>query len=386
MIIVADESIPYAEQAFGQFGEVRILHGRAIGRDSLRDVDVLFVRSITRVDRTLLDGTSVRFVGSATSGIDHVDEAFLRHASIAFASAPGSNANSVAEYVVAALLELYAHGVLAVANQSIGIVGVGAIGAIVSRFARAMGMRVFEYDPPRALRDPTFLSTPFEQILECDVITLHVPLIRDGAHRTHHMFNAAVFGRTRRGCVLINTSRGDVVDSVALTECLKRTSTQCVLDVWEGEPTVPGDLVERATICTPHIAGYSADGKCRGTIAMMQSLAQWSRRDESTLRFSFLSDARCIVDTTAEADGMPTLRRAVAAAYDIAIDNRDMRALLKLDGVDRRARFDQLRRDYRIRREFSSYQVVANNRRDRTVLMCVGFGIADSAHMDGAVE
>jgi erythronate-4-phosphate dehydrogenase len=376
MTIVVDENIPFAAEALGGLGEIRSMSGRAITREALAGADALVVRSITPVGRELLEGTPVRFVGTATNGIDHVDVDYLESAGIAFAAAVASNANAVAEYVIAALLELRSRGLASPAGARLGVVGMGAIGGLVAPRGVALGMEVVEYDPPRALADPGFRSASFDDLFSCDIITFHVPLIDDGEHPTRHMVDGPFLRRLRPGTILINTSRGGVVDSAALLEALwSGRIGGAVLDVWEGEPAVPVELVEAVTIASPHIGAYSIDAKLRGTEMMARALAAFAG---SELRWSAAhvlperGGAIELPDGIAPLDAAAT---AVRAAYDITLDDAAVRSLLTLDDAGRRGGFDLLRKNYRERREFPAYEVVSGDPALGDLLSSLGFPV-----------
>ena len=216
MKIVADANIPYVEQCFSSIGEVTVFGGREINKDVVSDADILLVRSITPVFADLLTGSNVRFVATATIGFDHVDVDFLRHNAIGFASAPGSNANSAAEYVIAAMLEIAKKHNITLEGKSIGIVGVGNVGSRVEKKCRALGMKVLLNDPPlyRQTDDPKYLQ--LEQLFDCDFITLHTPLTFDGIDKTFHLADESLFKSLKKDCIFINASRGGVVDSKSL--------------------------------------------------------------------------------------------------------------------------------------------------------------------------
>ncbi len=376
MIIVADENIPRVREALGGFGEVRLRSGRSISRDDLADADILIVRSITSVNGDLLAGTPVRFVGTATNGIDHVDLGYLSRSGIGFASAIGGNATAVAEYVVAGLLELRQRGVLRLAGETLGIIGVGNVGSRLAPRARALGLRTVEYDPPRAALDPEFRSASFDELFDCDILSLHVPLVAGGDHPTDHLVDARFLERLRRGSVLVNSSRGSVADSDALVAALRSGAAgAALLDVWEGEPGVPRHLIEAAAIATPHIAAYSYDAKLRGTEMMADAVA---RLLGAVRGWSPAGDLPAVPDPIVIAPGTSPLdaaRQAVLRAYDITIDDRAVRDLLPLDDAARRAGFDRLRKEYRTRREFSAYTVVSDDPAVREVAGALGFGL-----------
>jgi erythronate-4-phosphate dehydrogenase len=346
MIIIADPNIPFVREAFRQLGDVQLVPGRQINAESVRNADVLLVRSITPVHEGLLGATRVKFVATATIGTDHVDEAWLKARRIGFASAAGSNANSVAEYVVAALLALGRRKKIRLRDRTIGIVGVGNVGRRVSRYAQALGMRVLLNDPPRQRAEPTGPDTfvSLDQVLrEADIITTHVPMTREGVDKTFHLIDPQ---RLRSSQVFINTARGAVIDNAALLEVVTRQPlTGLVLDVWENEPHLLRPLLDRVDIGTHHIAGYSFDGKVNG-VRMIHAAA--------CRHFGVVSDWTPEmpeppvprVDVTVEdgADDEEILRRVVSRVYDIEADDRSLR--------EKASEFDWLRAHYPERREF----------------------------------
>ncbi|MBP7050207.1 MAG: 4-phosphoerythronate dehydrogenase [Phycisphaerae bacterium] len=298
MRIIADGNIPFVRECLSSVGDVQIVGGREITPKVVADADALLVRSITSVNEQLLRGSSVRFVGTATIGFDHVDVAYLERRGIGFASAPGSNANSAAEYVITALLEVARRRHLRLEGKSIGVIGVGNVGSRVASKCEALGMEVRRNDPPlarstgilpvamqgqdapatcgrdaHAATDPKYV--PLEALYDCDFITFHTPLTREGIDKTFHLADGGFFSRLKAGAVLVNASRGAVVDSQALKAAIQAGRLQAVvLDVWEGEPSVDVDLLEKVDLATPHIAGYSFDGKVAGMIMIYRSLCE----------------------------------------------------------------------------------------------------------------
>jgi erythronate-4-phosphate dehydrogenase len=372
MTIVVDANIPFAREVFSAFGDVRLMPGRAITPEDVTDADALIVRSVTRVDESLLSGTPVRFVGTATIGVDHIDTDYLHRSSIAFADAAGSNARSVAEYVVAALLDLRRRGLLHIEGASLGVVGVGNVGSIVADMGRALGMSVVEYDPPRAERDDSFTSASFDDLLQCDVITLHVPLTTTGAHATRHMFNSDLLAQLRPETILTNTSRGGVVQSTSLAVALgSKRLRAAVLDVWEEEPDIPAKLIERCSIATPHIAGYSFDGKVCGTEMIASALARFTGREWK--KAELIPPHAGELHLPSGLSRLDAVHCAVRDAYDIMRDAADVRALAAGTEEDRRNGFDRLRRDYRQRREFPAWTVQANDDAATETLRLLGF-------------
>ncbi len=363
---VVDENVPFAHETFGRLGPVRLLPGRRITADDVRDVDVLIVRSVTRVDRRLLEGSRVAFVGTATIGCDHVDVEYLRERGTGFASAPGSNANSVAEYVTAALLRSAAARGVTLAGSTIAVVGVGNVGTRVVAKAEALGMRAVLNDPPRQreTNDPVFVPL-VDALATADYVTLHVPLERRGPDATVGMASDRFFETIRPGAVFLNTSRGAVAEEGALAAALDSGRiSQAILDVFQHEPEIDPGIVRRAFIATPHIAGYSYDGKVAATLMLYTAVCRWRQRPEA-IDISPLLPAPGVprVDLT-DRDGTDEdlLRAAVSAVYDIEEDDCALRHAVAQP--DRGVQFDLLRKRYRQRREFHHTIVVAGHHRE----------------------
>jgi erythronate-4-phosphate dehydrogenase len=354
MRILADENIPLVREAFGPMGEVVAVPADAIRPLLVRDAQALLVRSVTPVGPALLDGSAVRFVATATIGVDHVDQEYLRRHGIAFASSEGSNAQSVAEYVFTALAVLAERGGWRLAGRTLGIVGVGNIGARVARIAEGLGMTVLRNDPPLARRmsDPKYV--PSEALAEADIITFHVPLTREGPDATYHMIGESLLRRLRRDVILLNTSRGSVADTAVLKAALgaKRLGG-VVLDVWENEPTIDLELMNAVDIATPHIAGYSYDGKVNGTRMILEAFCRhfglqrmW---DPSPL---MPPPEKPRLRLPPKVDAQQAIRYATRAAYDIEADDAHLRAIREKPAEGRSAYFKSLRKNYSLRREF----------------------------------
>lgn len=276
MKVVVDAKIPYIREALAQVAdEVVCLPGAAIGREDVRDADALIVRTRTRCDRSLLEGSRVQFIATATIGFDHIDTDYLHAAGIAWTSCPGCNAGSVAQYVRAALILLERERGLSLSHSTLGVVGVGHVGTQVCEVGRALGMEVLCCDPPRADRGESGFLSLEELAARCDVLTFHTPLTREGYHPTFHLADSRFFSSLTRVPVIINTARGAVVDNAALLAALRNGQVrEAVIDVWEGEPHIDRDLLERVYLGTPHIAGYSADGKANASRMVMEALCR----------------------------------------------------------------------------------------------------------------
>lgn len=370
MKIIADENIPYAAEAFGTLGDVHLLPGRAITNAVVQEAEVLLVRSVTTVDGALLDGSRVRFVGSATIGTDHVDQAALRARGVAFAHAPGSNAESVVEYVLAALLRLAVRRRRPLRGLTVGIVGCGSIGGRLARRLPALGLRVLCNDPPRAEameaagESHTFVSLD-EVLAASDVLTLHVPLHRTGPHPTYHLIDAARLRCMKPGAWLLNASRGAVVDGSALPAALEAGAPgAAVLDVWEGEPTPDPALLRRVDLATPHIAGYSYDGKVQGTLmlyhALVDHLDAARRWDEQAVLAPAPEDRPTLTPPDPALPETDWLDDLVVQMYDLAADDARLRRQAMLPPDAQGAYFTALRRDYPRRRSFTRHVLPAH--------------------------
>lgn len=355
MHIVADENIPLLDEFFAAFGSIRRLPGRAITAADVRDADLLLVRSVTQVNRALLEGSRVRFVGTCTIGTDHLDLDYFAEAGIAWSSAPGCNARGVVDYVLGSVLTLAEREGADPAARVYGVVGAGQVGGRLVNLLRGLGWQVRVCDPPRqAAEGGDFVS--LERIVEeCDVISLHTPL--DAS--TRHLFDAARLDALRPGTWLINASRGAVVDNTALRNLLpQRLDLKAVLDVWEGEPQADVELAALCQLATPHIAGYSLDGKLRGTAQIYQASCRALGVAEQ-VSLTDLLPAPWLSELSIDGSADPAwaLASICRAVYDPRRDDADFRRSLVGDADTRRAGFDRLRKHYPMRREIDGLRV-----------------------------
>ncbi|SDU81310.1 4-phosphoerythronate dehydrogenase PdxB [Pseudomonas sihuiensis] len=355
MHIVADENIPLLDEFFAAFGSIRRLPGRAITAADVRDADLLLVRSVTQVNRALLEGSRVRFVGTCTIGTDHLDLEYFAAAGIAWSSAPGCNARGVVDYVLGSVLTLAEREGVDPAARVYGVVGAGQVGGRLVNLLHGLGWQVRVCDPPRqAAEGGDFVS--LEQIIgECDVISLHTPL--DAS--TRHLLDAARLAALRPGTWLINASRGAVVDNAALRSLLpQRPDLKAVLDVWEGEPQADVELAALCQLATPHIAGYSLDGKLRGTAQIYQACCRALGVAEQ-VSLADLLPAPWLSELSIDGSADPAwaLASICRAVYDPRRDDADFRRSLVGDADTRRAGFDRLRKHYPMRREIDGLRV-----------------------------
>jgi len=373
MKIVADPNIPFVREAFAPLGTVQFVPGRQMDAAAVRDADVLLVRSVTPVHAGLLDHSAVKFIATATIGTDHIDLAFLEQRGIGFASAAGSNANSVAEYIVAALLELANRHKFRLTDKTLGVIGVGNVGSRVVRYAEALGMRAVQNDPPRARAEKLPQFVPLKQLLgEADIVTLHVPLTDGVEDKTVHLFDQSVLFDLKKVPILFNTSRGAVVDNPVLLKAIDGNKLAgVVLDVWENEPNISPELLDVIDIATPHIAGYSFDGKVNGTRMIYEAACRFFGRQPAwTPTLPPPPVPRIELSVNSGEDDEAVLHRVVKRVYDISADDAALRA--------RPREFDKLRADYPIRREFFNTELVLKGAGEQLLrkLAAIGFKLA----------
>lgn len=277
MKVIVDNKIPYIKEAINRIAdEVVFLPGADFTKEAVKDADALIVRTRTRCNRELLEGTQVKFIATATIGYDHIDTEYCREAGITWTNCPGCNAGSVEQYVRSVLGLLQRKKGLDLKNATIGIVGVGHVGSRVARMAKLLGMRVLLNDPPRADKGESGFVDLATIARECDVITFHTPLIQEGTYRTYHLVDKVFLFSLKRAPYLINSSRGEVVDTASLLASLAAGKVKdVVIDTWENEPRISRDLLEAAFLATPHIAGYSADGKANATRMSLEALCRF---------------------------------------------------------------------------------------------------------------
>ena len=380
MRIAADVNIPFVKECFRSIGEVMVMPGRAISAERIAESDCLLVRSVSVVDKDLLEGGRVKFVGTATTGYDHIDSEYLRRRGIGFASAPGSNSNSVAEYVVAGLLSVGQKHKIKLEGASIGIIGVGNIGSEVERKCKALGMEVVLNDPPLRRRSGDEKYRPIEEVLDCDFVTLHTPLSYEGPDRTYHLADERFFESIKDGCVFINTSRGAVTKSEALKSAIKSGKAKAaVLDVWENEPDIDMELLRMVDISTPHIAGYSLDGKVNGMLMIYKSACEYFGIEAVKDIEDFLPepDVPEIRLDNRDEDEEEIIHQAVQQVYPVNRDDFNTREIAVVSEEERGRFFDKLREDYPVRREFQNTKVIleANCKNLARKLEGIGFKV-----------
>lgn len=370
MKVVVDENMPYARELFSRNADVIAVPGRPLPLEALHQADALMVRSVTPITAQLLAGTSLKFVGSATAGTDHVDQSAVAAAGLAFSAAPGCNAIAVVEYVLSALLMLAEQDGYALSQRTIGIVGVGNVGSRLQKRCEALGMRVLLCDPPRAERgDDQQFATLATLVEHADILTFHTPLTTDGPYPTWHMADHALLTKLRPGTVLINACRGAVVDNHALNAVLsQRPDLRVVLDVWEPEPELDRQLLAKVDLGTAHIAGYTLEGKARGTTQLYEAWSHFIGKEDK-IDLATLLPAPNIGEVTVQGEfSQAILKRLVHLVYDVRQDD----ALLR-QHINEVGGFDRLRKNYAERREWSSLRPICQSPATAAMLCELGF-------------
>jgi erythronate-4-phosphate dehydrogenase len=373
MKIVIDEKIPFIRGAFEPWAEVFYYPGSAIDKNIVKDADAIIVRTRTKCNSRLLEESSVKIVASATIGFDHIDTSWLEAKGIKWVNAPGCNSGSVMQYIMAALFFLAAKHSLDLRSLILGVVGIGNVGSKVVRAARAVGMTVLQNDPPRERREGPAGFVALEKIVaESDILTLHVPLNMEGTDKTYHLFNDRNLSQLSRSCILINSSRGEVVDNTALRNALSAgTLRGAVIDVWEGEPDADRRLIDLADLATPHIAGYSVDGKANATIAVVREVSSALGIPLTAWQPGKLPEAdEPLIDISGHTHGNSALEKVAHAVHHTYPVNEDD-LLFRSDP----GKFEFIRDNYRTRREFSSYTVNTDDTGTATILSGLGFNI-----------
>jgi erythronate-4-phosphate dehydrogenase len=374
MKFIIDSKIPYIQGALEPYGEVIYLPGNEITKDVVKDADALVIRTRTICNELLLSGSTVKFIATATIGYDHIDTVYCREAGITWTNAPGCNSGSVEQYVASALVTYADTKNLDLKNLSIGVVGVGHVGSKVARLCRLLGMKVLLNDPPRARTEGPSAFVSLEHIMaEADIISLHIPLNLQGEDATYHLADAGFFSGLKHCQLLINTCRGEVVNTSAIKTALAQGQvSEYICDCWEQEPDIDIELLSMAWLATPHIAGYSRDGKAVGTLMSIREISRYFALDLNHWQPAEIELPRKPVF---ELNGLnkneqQVITEAILATYDIRADDVALR--------NNPSRFELLRGDYPVRREFTAYTIVPVNIADSTIelLKNLGFGIA----------
>jgi erythronate-4-phosphate dehydrogenase len=357
MKIIIDENIPFIKGVFEKVAEVKYLRGSSISKSDVSDADALIIRTRTQCNRELLEGSAVKMIASATIGIDHLDTEWLDKVGIKWNNAEGCNSNSVCQYVASILSLLIIEG-LVPDETKLGIVGVGKIGSKVEKLAKTLGFEVLLNDPPRARKEPENFFVDLQTILKkSDIITFHTPLTYNGIDATYHLFDFNALDLLQTDAILINTSRGEVINAQALSKSIDLEKVSLVvLDVWENEPEISTELLEKAWIATPHIAGYSIDGRANGTAMSVQAVSRLFNLGLDDWRPTSLPMPENAIIQINEPDKnqFEFASKAILKTYNPFKDDTLLRKNPEF--------FEQLRDNYKIRREFGAWTVALQNK------------------------
>ena len=371
--VIADDKIPFLKGVLEPYADVVYLPGKEITRNILIDADAMLIRTRTKCNEQLLRGTNVRFIGTATIGFDHIDSQYCEKNNVRWTNAPGCNSSSVQQYIASALLTVASSFRFCLREKTLGIIGVGNVGSKVAIMAKILGMNVLLNDPPRARKEGDMGFVKIERILrEADIVTLHVPLTMSGEDRTYHLFDEVTIKKMKKDSWLFNSSRGEVVNNAALRFSLESDALKgAVIDVWENEPDIDTDLLSKVFAATPHIAGYSTDGKANGTAMVVNSLRSffslplenWYPVNVPKPAFSEI-----VIDGSGKTEE-DIIREAVLHTYSIKTDDDKFR--------QSPSDFEKQRGDYPLRREFPSWSVKLLNSTEyvRSVIENMGFRI-----------
>ena len=373
MKFLCDIALPNSVEVFSQYGEVALKNGRQINADDLVDVDVLIIRSITKVNEDLLSkANKLKFVGTATAGMDHIDTALLDKKGIAYSNAQGSNCESVGDYILSVLLVLAEKYNLSFEGKSIGIVGCGFVGSQVYNKAKALGLTIVKNDPPRFKTGDKTCNATLDEALACDIVTLHVPLIKDGEYKTLHLIDEQKLLKLKPNAIFINASRGNVVDNEALSEFLeKRSDIKVWLDVFEGEPQINcKKLLSQVDGATAHIAGYSYESKRRANVMLANTLAHVLKLEEPKAYQMPKPEIESTTLGKVENLDLDLIRRLVFSVYDVRRDSLMFKNCFK----DAKS-FDAMRSNYRERRELSSLHLLNVEDKFKEQLSLLGFSV-----------
>ena len=367
MKIIVDQNVSDAERCFAHHGEVIRVDGRRLDREQLKTADALIIRTVTKVNAELLDNTPVGFVGTASIGTDHLDIPWLVNDGISWASAPGCNADSAAQYTLAMIWLACQRNGRDLADLSVGIIGRGNVGSRVQKLLQAMGTTVVANDPPLADRGEDGLVS-LEDALAQDIVCLHVPLTRERPYPTWRFIDQRALALMPDGALLLNSARGDVVDGASLFSELSSGRLQAALDVWPAEPLFDGQLLEKTIVATPHVAGYSKEGRRNGTLMVYRAFCNWADETPVTSLEIPGTPPELTIDQNGDA-----ISRALDAACFVEKHDRAMRKLIPLTAEQRAIEFDLLRHNYPQRRDFDAWQISCGQPAPASLLQNLGF-------------
>jgi len=368
MKIIADKNIPYLKGIAEHFDDVTYLDGAAFTREAIKDADTLVVRTVTRFDEKNLKGSNIKLICSATIGYDHIDTEYCDSHGIAWRNAPGCNSGSVMQYVVSSLIVISRQNGFDLKDKTIGIVGVGNVGKKVAKACKILGMKVLLNDPPRQREEDNNIFVDLETIKrDADIITFHTPLIKEGKDKTYHLADNSFFQSLKKNPIIINSARGGIVDSAAIKNAIKsKLISGTIIDCWENEPDIDPEYMNIVNIATPHIAGYSADGKANATRMSLESIAEFYNLDKTPIKsIKEPEPENSVID-------MNDLKSSGNRIFDIILHTYNpMDDFTRLKANPKA--FKQLRNNYPLRREYFAYTVLNADIRDKESLSSLGF-------------
>ncbi len=357
--IVADNKIPFLKGVLEPYAGIQYLNPPGINLEVIKDEDALIIRTRTNCNAELLEGTNIKFIATATIGYDHIDTEYCCRKNIKWINAPGCNSSSVMQYISSVLLTIGHKKKLNLAELTIGIIGVGNVGSKVARAAKILGINVLLNDPPRARKEGNkgFVNLD-ELISQSDIITFHVPLIKEGVDKTYHMADESFFNKFKNRKMIINTSRGQVIETNSIKNAiLKKIVSTAVLDVWENEPNIDLELLNMVDIATPHIAGYSADGKANGTSVCVKNISSFFNLNIDKNWYPNElpkpgNSSEIFIDCKNQSN-QEGFYKAIVSSYDIMNDDNTLRNSVET--------FEKQRGNYPVRREFPFYKIKFKN-------------------------
>jgi erythronate-4-phosphate dehydrogenase len=367
MRIIIDRNIPGVEKTFAQHGDIERVDGRELNRRQLIQADALITSSVTRVDAGLLEGTPVRFVGTATIGTDHLDTSWLEQQGITWASAPGCNADAAAQYTLAMIWLAFERLKRNPLEQSVGIIGRGNVGSRVQKLLESLGIACVANDPPLADSGTGGLVS-LSEALSRDIVCLHVPLTRHGPYPTFRMIDPERLAQMHDSALLVNTARGDVLDGAALLSQIRCGRLHAALDVWPGEPQIDPELIKATVVATPHVAGYSMDGKLNGTRMVYEAFCTWLGEPP----IASDNDNGEFLDLDLHKVKKP-ISSSLKTACFVQRHDCAMRRLTDLAPNDRAIAYDRLRREYPSRRDFHAWRLIGVTAKTASSLNKLGF-------------
>lgn len=365
MKIIADKNIPYLKGIVEYYGDVTYLAGNEFTKSSIKDADVLIVRTVTYFGQELLEGSKVKLICSATIGYDHIDTKYCEQNGIEWRNAPGCNSGSVMQYITSCLIIIAEKKGFDLKDKTIGIVGVGNVGKKVENVCRLLGMRVLLNDPPRQQNEKSDIFVDLETIKkEADIITFHVPLTKEGENQTYHLADWGFFDSLSKKPIIINSARGGIIETNAIKRAIKEQKISgSVIDCWENEPNIDKEYMYMSDIATPHIAGYSADGKANASRISLENLADfWQLSKEPIERITIPTVKEPFIDVSGISD---PIYNSVLQTYNPLDDAQKL--------TDQSTLFSELRSYYPLRREYGAYTILNVKGKDREVLKELGF-------------